>query len=58
VHVETLKIWGVAPFTLTVIDSVPDEIVCGLRTVALTIRVALDVVVVDDEPVPGIIRVN
>jgi hypothetical protein len=63
VHDETLKICGVPPLTLTVIDCVLDEIVCGeepcvLRTaLALTIRVALDVVV-EDEPAPGIVTVT
>jgi hypothetical protein len=54
-HADVLKICGVPPFTLTVIDCVPEEIVWGLR-IALTIRVALEVVV--DELVAGIVSVN
>jgi hypothetical protein len=54
-HDETLKICGVPPLTLTVIDCVPDDIVCGLATLSTT-RLALDVV--DDEPAAGIVSVN
>src|SRR5579872_3932710 len=53
---DVLKICGGPPLTLTVIETVADEIVCGFRTAELTIRVALEVVV--DEPAPGIVSVN